>query len=29
MDSEEFDTFADVDEAEDELKENKLVLEDC
>ena len=29
MDSEEFDTFADIEEAEDEMKENKLVLEDC
>ena len=29
MDSEEFDNFADVEEDEDKLKENKLVLEDC
>ena len=29
MDSKEFDTFADVEEDEDKLKENKLVLEDC
>ena len=29
MDSEEFDNFADVEEDEDKLKENKLVLGDC